>query len=236
LVDGGEVRFNGIKVGEVKSMRVDERDSAKIVARVQVSGDTPLRQDSVAELEAVGLTGVTLIQLHPGSKAAPLLVPKLGAGPPRIASVVSVVDTIATRDNAQRLTEILVNLRSISAELAGENSVVAESARTARDLAETARAVTALSRDAKSSLAAFSTRADRSFANMDVAVDHASDAFQRLEGAALVAETQSLPQLSKAAEGVQRLSSAAADAIDDFEESPSAFVAGQSRPRIRVPK
>src|SRR5262245_55935247 len=63
LSEGGEVRFNGIKVGEVKSLRIDPDNSNRVIARVRVSADVPVRRDSDATLEPIGLTGVTLIQL-----------------------------------------------------------------------------------------------------------------------------------------------------------------------------
>ena len=78
---GGEVRFNGIKVGEVKTLRFDPQDATRVIARIQVSATTPVRTDSRARLEAVGLTGVTLIQLDAGtpSQAAPPATPGTGS-------------------------------------------------------------------------------------------------------------------------------------------------------------
>jgi phospholipid/cholesterol/gamma-HCH transport system substrate-binding protein len=236
LAEAGEVRFNGIRVGEVKSLRVDELDPARIVARVQVSATTPIRVDSHAELEAVGLTGVTLIQLSPGSRDAPALVPQAGKPPPRISSVRSPLDTIMTRQNAQTLTEILANLRAVSRELAGKDSVIAESARTARDLAAAARAVTALSRETRSDLAGLSNRADRALTTLDTAAGSASTAFDQLAGAASVAENQSLPRMTRAAESVERLSRSVDTVVDELERDPSAFLAGQTRPRVKVPQ
>lgn len=73
LTEGGEVRFNGIKVGEVQSLRIDPENTNRVIARIRVSSDVPVREDSEARLEPIGLTGVTLIQLSAGSPTATLL-------------------------------------------------------------------------------------------------------------------------------------------------------------------
>ena len=66
LAKGADVRFNGIKVGDVRTLRIDERNAQHVVARVRVDGETPVRSSSEAKLEGVGLTGVTMIQLTAG--------------------------------------------------------------------------------------------------------------------------------------------------------------------------
>ena len=73
LSEGGEVRFNGIKVGEVKQLSLDPADPKKVIARVRVAATTPVRTDSVAQLDFLGITGVTFIQIRPGSADKPLL-------------------------------------------------------------------------------------------------------------------------------------------------------------------
>src|SRR6185436_16958146 len=80
LAEGGEVRFNGIKVGEVQSLRIDPDNTNRVIARIRVQSDIPVRRDSEARLEPVGLTGVTLIQLSAGSPNEQLLRPAFGAG------------------------------------------------------------------------------------------------------------------------------------------------------------
>ena len=84
LTEGGEVRFNGIKVGEVDSLRIDPDNTNRVIARVRVSTDVPVKTDTEAQLEPIGLTGVTLIQLSSGSAQAELLRRGIGAPPPRL--------------------------------------------------------------------------------------------------------------------------------------------------------
>ena len=61
LNQGGEVHFNGIKVGEVTKIALDRNDSNQVIARVRVTSDVPIRTDSRATLEPQGITGVNYV-------------------------------------------------------------------------------------------------------------------------------------------------------------------------------
>src|ERR1035437_1857979 len=63
LRKGGSVNFDGVQVGEVKSL--------KIVGLVMLDNATPNRKDPVEPLEFQGLTGVAAISLTGGGAAAP---------------------------------------------------------------------------------------------------------------------------------------------------------------------
>lgn len=73
LSSGGDVYFNGIKVGEVTKLSLDERDPNRVVARVRLTSEAPVRVDSVATLEPQGVTGVNYIQIDAGTRTKPLL-------------------------------------------------------------------------------------------------------------------------------------------------------------------
>ncbi len=71
---GGQVLFNGIRVGDVSSLDFDRQDPKVVVATVRVKPTTPLREDTVATLNFTGLTGVAYVDLNGGSLDAPLLL------------------------------------------------------------------------------------------------------------------------------------------------------------------
>jgi phospholipid/cholesterol/gamma-HCH transport system substrate-binding protein len=56
LRKGGSVNFDGVQVGEIKSLKLD--NPRKIVALVMLDNSAPLRKDTVVGLEFQGLTGV----------------------------------------------------------------------------------------------------------------------------------------------------------------------------------
>jgi len=74
LSKGGAVQYNGIRLGDVMQLRLDPEDPRRVLARVRVTGDTPLRKDTHAKLALTGVTGVAIIQLSGGSPGSPLLV------------------------------------------------------------------------------------------------------------------------------------------------------------------
>lgn len=71
---GGQVLFNGIKVGDVSSLDFDPDNPKVVIATVRVKPTTPLRDDTVATLNFTGLTGVAYVDLNGGSLDAPLLL------------------------------------------------------------------------------------------------------------------------------------------------------------------
>src|SRR6201747_2085416 len=55
LRNGGSVNFNGIRVGEVVSVKLD--NPRRVVALAMVENNTPLRKDTLVGLEFPGLCG-----------------------------------------------------------------------------------------------------------------------------------------------------------------------------------
>src|ERR1700761_7509808 len=70
---GGEVHFNGIKVGETTRIALDPQNASRGIARIKVTSDVPIRTDSFATLEAQGITGVNYVQITAGTRTRPLL-------------------------------------------------------------------------------------------------------------------------------------------------------------------
>ena len=73
LNQGGEVHFNGIKVGEVTKIALDRTNPSRVIARARVTSDVPIRVDSFATLEPQGITGVNYVQITAGTPSKPSL-------------------------------------------------------------------------------------------------------------------------------------------------------------------
>src|SRR6201985_378646 len=69
LKKGGSVNFDGIQIGEIVSLKLD--NPRKVVAFTLVDNSAPIRKDTVVGLEFQGLTGVAAISLTGGAPAAP---------------------------------------------------------------------------------------------------------------------------------------------------------------------
>jgi phospholipid/cholesterol/gamma-HCH transport system substrate-binding protein len=90
LTTGSAVQFNGIKVGEVTELSLDQDDPNTVIAIIRVDRNKPIRTDTRAILSYQGLTGVANLQLEGGSRNAPLLFDSAeGGGMPTIHAEVS---------------------------------------------------------------------------------------------------------------------------------------------------
>ncbi len=67
LTSGSSVAFNGIKIGEVQSFALDPDDGRKVQVLISVSDGTPVRENSRASIQSLGLTGGSGIQITPGT-------------------------------------------------------------------------------------------------------------------------------------------------------------------------
>ena len=63
---GSPVRFNGIAVGSVRSLAIDEDDPQFSIALTEVSTSAPVKKSPTAVLEVQGLTGAAYIELSGG--------------------------------------------------------------------------------------------------------------------------------------------------------------------------
>lgn len=120
LSKGGAVQYNGIQVGEVSALRLDPRDPRKVVARIRVESDTPVKIDTRAKLGLLGLTGVAFIQLTGGKPDTPLLSPTSDNPVPRIPSESSALSQLLN-SGADIVTTLNGILNKASAILSQEN-------------------------------------------------------------------------------------------------------------------
>jgi phospholipid/cholesterol/gamma-HCH transport system substrate-binding protein len=74
LTSGSSVGFNGIKVGQVQSFALDPEDARKVQVLVSVNSDTPVRENSRASIQSLGLTGGSGVQITAGTPDSPFLV------------------------------------------------------------------------------------------------------------------------------------------------------------------
>jgi len=86
LSNGSSVQYSGIKVGDVISLRLDPKDPRRVLARIRLGGDTPVKEDTQAKLALTGVTGTSIIQLSGGTPQSPTLKGKDGNLPTIVAS------------------------------------------------------------------------------------------------------------------------------------------------------
>jgi phospholipid/cholesterol/gamma-HCH transport system substrate-binding protein len=108
LRTGGSVNFNGIRVGEVISVKLD--NPRRVVALAMVEKNAPIRKDTLVGLEFQGLTGVAAISLKGGAENAPPVpladdgIPVLTADPNALQDV-----TEAIRGTLQNINRVVAD-------------------------------------------------------------------------------------------------------------------------------
>src|SRR5712672_1764242 len=130
LRQGGNVNFDGVQVGEIKSLKLD--NPRKVVALAMVDNSAPIRKDTVVGLEFQGLTGIAAISLVGGAPAAPPVpldedgIPVLTAD---LSETESIRDTLHNVDrvlvgNQATLKNALLNFETYTASLASKGDAI----------------------------------------------------------------------------------------------------------------
>ena len=101
LARGGTVLFNGLRVGEVKSVDFLAKDPSHVAAIIEIKNNIPVRQDTDVRLEMQGLTGASAIALTGGALNGKALPIKSGELPTLIAA-------------PSQIQNLLVNVQNIS--------------------------------------------------------------------------------------------------------------------------
>ena len=134
LRNGGNVNFNGIRVGEVISVKID--NPRRVVALAMVENNAPIRKDTLVGLEFQGLTGVAAISLKGGDESAPAVpldtdgVPTLTADPNAVQDISEAIKATLQNvnriisENQESVKNSLRNVEAFTATLAKNSEVI----------------------------------------------------------------------------------------------------------------
>ena len=108
---GGQVKYHGISVGRVDDIRIDKEDVKMVIVTISVKEGTPLKEDILATLATVVITGLKQIELSGGTNEAKLLKPKSNILPGK-----SVLDSITGKAEiiAEKLEIVLNNIAELT--------------------------------------------------------------------------------------------------------------------------
>ena len=253
LSEGGEVHFNGIRVGEVTDLNLDPEKGDQVIARIRVDAMTPVRVTSRAQLEPQGITGLNYIQITAGNPQSAILktqypdnvVPVIQSQPSPIAELLSGSGTVLaqTVDALNRINRVLSddNVRSFSTSLKNIESLSTELEARKGMLEQLEQALT----KANSAVAEFEALAVSSrqivegdgrqtVANINAAAEEARAAVASINRTATNVEgplnefaTTGLPQLQQSIQGLEDATRSLEGLIDEVRSSPRDFI---SRP------
>jgi phospholipid/cholesterol/gamma-HCH transport system substrate-binding protein len=248
---GGEVRFNGIKVGEVKRLSLDRQDPNRVIARISVDAQTPVRVDSKAQLNFLGITGVTFIQILAGSPDKAMLkrtdpnVPPvilaektgldelLGGGQDLLTNVSSAL----SKENIAALTKSLANIQKITDKLAEDDGLIDTATATLKSVNKAVVSIDAAAKTFDADFHGLATKADAALDDVSPAISDIRGAMNNINGAIAQINSNLTPTANRA---LEQLSLAAGDLralmlrinalAGEIEQDPSTFVYQKPQP------
>jgi phospholipid/cholesterol/gamma-HCH transport system substrate-binding protein len=246
LSQGGEVYFNGIRVGEVTKLSLDRTNPNRVVARVRISADAPVRVDSTASLEPLGITGVNYVQITAGTPSRPLLkdvVPSnqvpvirsvrgaleslMEGGGTVLARAVDALDRVnrmLSDSNLATINRTLANVDAFTGELKNQKQLFADLDATIKSADLSARKIAKLTDSAD---ALVNGDAKRTLKNLGDAAEElkgaAADArgmVAKLQGPTTDFATTGLPQITASVTALSQAAESLNRLVGDIEQNP----------------
>jgi phospholipid/cholesterol/gamma-HCH transport system substrate-binding protein len=260
ISEGGEVHFNGIKVGEVTKLSLDPSDPNRVIARVRLTAGVPVRVDSYAILEPQGITGVNYIQITGGAQGKPFLkdvtprgqVPIIHSQKSTLADLLEGGGTVVQRavetldrvnrllsdKNIQDISDTIDDFKAMGDELRERRAIIADAQKAIQDADETVRSVNQL---AQSSDKLVNGDGRRALANLaDAAEDLKATSHQartmlsKLDGPTSDFATTGLPQLSATIVSLQQTSKSLDALARELQQSPQGALSKAPAKELKV--
>lgn len=260
LNQGGEVHFNGIKVGEVTKIALDRTNPSRVIARARVTSDVPIKVDSYATLEPQGITGVNYVQITAGTPSKPLLkqtVPKdqipvirsqrsalsdlLAGGGTVLTRTIEALDRVnrvLSDQNIRKFSAVVSDTEAVTAELRKRKALIADAQQALHNIDVTSQQLAKLSADADSMLNGDGRRtlknaADAAEEAKKTAVD-ARALLNRLDGPASDFANNGLPQITQSVVELQNAAQSLQRLLNDVQTNPSGALGKASGAEMKV--
>ena len=243
------VKYNGVDVGKVQAIHLDQTNPQRVNLLFAIERGTPIKEDTIAVLKTQGLTGIAYVELNGGTAGSPTLVIQPGANYPQIRTSPSLA---ARLENV--LTSVLAKLDStstnINAMLSQENQTALRSA--LADIAIVARTVAARKDNIDTSLTDAATslkNTAKASAKIDSVMDRVgrgADAVEKM-GSSVAAtsasagktvdavgvdmkriSTETLPELERLLAEMTSLSAALKKLTDETRRDPRGLIFGRT--------
>ena len=260
LSQGGEVRFNGIKVGEVTKIALDRTNPSRVIARARITSDVPIRADSYATLEPLGITGVNYVQITAGTATKPLLkdtvphgtIPILRSQRSALSDLLQGGGTVLTRtiealdrvnrvlsdQNIKTFSTALSDTQAVTEELRTHRQVIADAQKALQDIDVATQKITDLASTSQNML---DTDGRRSLKNIADAAQEAKETaaqahalMDKLQGPTTDFANNGLPQITAAVIQMRTAAQALQRLVDDIEASPQGTLAKPPSEDLKV--
>ena len=260
LTSGGDVDFNGIKVGQVTKLSLDKADPNRVVARVRLTSDAPVRVDSLASLEPLGITGVNYIQISAGTVSKPLLkdtvpsntIPVIrtkegaleslleGGGDvlTRTVEALDRVNKLLSDKNIASVSRTLDDVQSVADEIKNQKQMLADLDTTIKSLDQTSEHIQTLSDSANTLINGDAKRTLKNAADaaeqLKGAAEEAKATLGKLQGPTTDFATNGLPRISSAIVSLQTAAESLNRVINDIEQNPQGVLSKPPAKEMKV--
>jgi phospholipid/cholesterol/gamma-HCH transport system substrate-binding protein len=260
LSQGGEVHFNGIKVGEVTKIALDRTNPTRVIARTRVTSDVPIKVDSYATLEPQGITGVNYVQITAGTPSKPLLkdtvprdqIPVIKSQRSALSDLLEGGGTVLTRtiealdrvnrvlsdENIKHFSAAVSDTQAVTAELRQRKSIIADTQKAVQDLDATAQQLNQLTSNANQIVDGDGRRALKNAADATEqakqALTTANSMLNKLQGPTTDLATNALPQISSAAGDLQTAAQSLNRLVNELQTSPRGALGKSVGEEMRV--
>ena len=260
LSSGGQVFFNGIKVGEVTKLSLDKANPNRVVARIRTTSDAPIRVDSTATLEPLGITGVNYIEIDAGTVSKPLLK---DASPPNTIPVIRtkvgalesllsgggdvLTRTVEALDRVNRLLSdkniasvsgTLDDVHSLTTTLKNQQQLLADADATIKSIGETSQKISKLSEDSDAMINGDGRRTLKNLADaadqIKSAAVEARATLAKIQGPTTDFATNGLPRISSAIVSLQSAAESLDRVVQDIETNPQGVLSKAPAKQIEV--
>ncbi|MFA6188034.1 MAG: MlaD family protein [Sulfuricurvum sp.] len=205
LAPEAAVKFHGVDVGKVESLRINPKNSEEVELTLKVKKETPIKIDSFATLKFYGITGLAYLEIEGGSKNAPLLsgdderIATIATSPSLIKRLDESLSSVATKlsttlDRADRLfsdqnihnvAQSLDHLRSLTEQIDGyQNKIkllLTQAIALENNASHTIETINETARSAKSSSLEIQTKLSTTLQSLETTSKNSHALIQKIE-------------------------------------------------------
>lgn len=258
LSEGSSVQYNGISVGTVETLRLAPDDPRRVLARLRLQADTPVKADTRAKITMPSLTGTPIIQLTGGSPGSPALsevdnreVPVIQTEASALQNIadtanrlVARMDQVLSEDNVKRVSNTLANIESMTGSIADQRedlrALIINARKSSEQLSATLQttnsAVESVDRELVQKLPGLIGKLDSTLGKLDSAATGANGIVNENRAAISSFANDGLAQLGPTLAELRLLVRDLRRISDRLDSSPTRYLLGRDAPKEFEPK
>lgn len=249
LSRGSAVQYNGLRVGEVRSLRLDPHDLQRVRAQVSIQASIPIHEDTQARLALAGITGQSVIELSGGTPHSPLLeatgdgLPMIVASPSPLAQLMAGGEEMMTQiskllDNANTFLSS-ENSKSLSASLQKLETLMGQLSTAGEGVPSLVKELSQASQQATTLLASTQGLVDRQGTQAMNAIQKSMEDFSRAtqslntlleqNSAAIGRGAQGLTEIEPALRELRQVLAGFRAITSRLEDNPAGYLLGRDK-------